>query len=122
MATKEIAARLVELCRQGQFETAQKELYATDATSTEPAGAQAPPFVAGLDGIIEKGHQFQAMLEAVHGITISDPVIAEDYFSISLIMDVTMKGMGRIPMSEICLYRTKDGKVVSEQFFYSSNM
>jgi len=120
MTTKDIAAKLVGYCKQGQFEAAQKELYANDATSTEPSGAQAPPLVTGLDKIIEKGHQFQAMIEKVHGISISDPVVAEDYFSISLVMDVDMKGMGRVPMSEICVYRVKDGKIVSEQFFYTT--
>ena len=36
MTTQEIAGRLVALCRQGKFETAQKELFATDAISIEP--------------------------------------------------------------------------------------
>ena len=33
MSTQQIAARLVELCRQGEFEAAQKELFAKDAVS-----------------------------------------------------------------------------------------
>jgi len=33
-------------------------------------------------------------------------------------MDVTMKGMGRVKMEEVCVYKVKDGKVVSEQFFF----
>ena len=36
MTTKEIAERLVALCRQGQVETAQRELYAADAINIEP--------------------------------------------------------------------------------------
>jgi len=38
MTTEQIAARLAELCRQGQFEDAQKELYAENAVSIEPEG------------------------------------------------------------------------------------
>jgi hypothetical protein len=33
-------------------------------------------------------------------------------------MDITFKGMGRVPMEEIALYKVADGKIVSEQFFY----
>jgi len=33
-----IAARLVELCRQGQYEQLQNELYADDAVSIEMVG------------------------------------------------------------------------------------
>ncbi len=35
MTTQEIANRLVELCRQGDFKTAQEELLAEDAMSIE---------------------------------------------------------------------------------------
>lgn len=35
MTTTEIASRLVELCRSGQYETAHKTLYAKDAISIE---------------------------------------------------------------------------------------
>ena len=36
MTTQEVANRLVELCRQGQIEAAQTELYANDCSSLEP--------------------------------------------------------------------------------------
>jgi hypothetical protein len=32
-------------------------------------------------------------------------------------MDVTMKGRPRETMSELWVYKVKDGKIVSEQFF-----
>jgi hypothetical protein len=59
------------------------------------------------------------MIEEVHGTTVSDAVIAADHFSIALTLDVTLKGMGRVNMDEICVYKVKDGKVVLEQFFYT---
>ncbi|HEY4064442.1 MAG TPA: nuclear transport factor 2 family protein [Puia sp.] len=119
MTIQEVAAKLVEFCRKGEFEAAQKQLYTDNASSNEPANSPGMASVTGLDQIIAKGHQFQAMLEAVHSISVSDPVIAGEYFSISLHMDVTMKGMGRQPMDEIAIYHVKDGKVLSEQFFYN---
>ena len=36
MTTQQIAHRLAELCNQGQFEQAQKELFADDAVSIKP--------------------------------------------------------------------------------------
>ena len=120
MNVEQIAKCLVELCRKGEYEQAQKELYADDAVSIEPANL--PPGalgnVSGLPAIYEKGRQFQAMVEAVHGGEVSDAVIAGNWFSISMTLDITMKGRGRVQMSEICVYHVRDGKVVSEQFFY----
>ena len=69
MTTHEIANRLVELCRNGDFEAAQKELFADDAVSIEPEAT--PDFqkeTKGLQHIIEKGHKFQSMVEAVHAV------------------------------------------------------
>lgn len=34
-------------------------------------------------------------------------------------MDITMKGMGRFTMEEICVYEVNDGKIVREDFFYA---
>jgi hypothetical protein len=118
MTIEQIADRLVELCRQGQYETAQKELYAQDATSTEPENSPGLQNVKGLDNIVAKGHQFQSMVEAVHSSTVSNPVIAGNYFSVGAVLDLTMKGMGRLTMTEVAVYKVVDGKVVSEQFFY----
>lgn len=119
MTTLEIATRLVELCRLGEYETAQKELYADDATSTEfsPQTQQLETAV-GLEAIIAKGAHFRELIEEVHSSAVSQPVVAGDYFSVAALLDVTLKGMGRIPMNEIALYKVKDDKVVSEQFFY----
>ncbi|MEO6283046.1 MAG: nuclear transport factor 2 family protein [Dyadobacter sp.] len=118
MTTTEIAERLVALSRENKYEQAQKELYSEDAVSIEPEGSPGMTTVKGLDKIVEKGNHFQAMIEEFHGQELSDPVVAGNYFSISLTMDITFKGMGRVPMEEIALYKVADGKIVSEQFFY----
>lgn len=117
MSTESVAKRLVELCRAGKFEEAQKELYAQDAVSLEPEGA---PFgdVKGLDAIYKKGDAFQAGIEETHGIEVSDAIVVGNWFSLSMTLDVTMKGRGRMAMAEICLYHVKNGKIDREQFFY----
>jgi len=118
MKTSHIADRLVELCRKGQFEAAQTELFAADAISIEPEGA--PMQVAeGLAAIREKGRQFMASVEQMHGIVISEPVVAGNFFTVAMAIDATFKGRGRVNMEELCVYEVDDGKIVTEQFFYS---
>lgn len=120
MNIESIAKRLVALCREGKFEEAQKELYADDAVSIEMPGA--PPGALGdakgLAAIIEKGHQFQAAVETFHDNHVSDAIVAGNWFSVAMNLDVTMKGRGRMEMIEICVYQVRNGKIVKEQFFY----
>ncbi|ACU58799.1 SnoaL-like domain-containing protein [Chitinophaga pinensis] len=118
MTTQEIANRLVELCKKGEFETAQKELFAKDAVSIEPYAT--PEFekdTKGLDKIFEKGQKFMSMTEEMHGIELSAPLIAGSSFAVVLKMDMTMKGQDRMNMEELCVYEVKDGKIISEQFY-----
>jgi len=117
-STQQIATRLAELCRQGKFETAQKELFADEAVSIEPRPTeQFAKETKGLRAIMEKGHKFESMIEQMHGCTASAPLVAGNAFAITLAMDVTMKGQGRMKMEEVCVYQVKDGKIASEQFF-----
>lgn len=118
MTTPEVAKRLVELCRKGDFETAQKELFAQDAVSIEPYAT--PAFekeTKGLDGILEKGRKWEGMVEEMHAMEVSDPMVVDGAFACTMRLDVTMKGRGRMDMTELCVYTVKDGKVTSEEFY-----
>jgi SnoaL-like domain len=118
MTTVEIANRLVELCQKGDFEGAQKELYADDAVSIEPHGTEAfQKETKGLDAILEKGKKWGEMVEEYHEMKVSDPLLSGSSFALTMTMGVTMKGQGRMDMTELCIYHVKDGKIVSEQFF-----
>ena len=117
MTTQKIAERLVALCRQGQFEIAQKELYAPDAIGIEPFATPAfPKETKGLDALLEKGRQFTALIEQVHALSVSDPLVAGSSFACAMHLDVTVKGHGRVSLHELCIYVVKEGKVISEQF------
>jgi ketosteroid isomerase-like protein len=118
MTTVEIANRLVELCKNGDFEGAQKELFADDAISIEPHAS--PAFekeTKGLDAILEKGKKWGEMVQETHDMKVSDPLTTENSFALTMTMDVTMKDGNRMGMTELCIYHVKDGKIVSEQFF-----
>jgi SnoaL-like domain len=120
-STKEVADRLVELCRHGKFEEAIKELYSKDAESIEPAKAAAQGWdihIKGLDKFAEKGEQWRGMTEKFHGVTVTDPIVMGNQVTLGMTMDVTMKGMPRMNMEEVAVYEVADGKIVKEQFFY----
>ena len=118
MSTQQIASRLAELVSKGEFETAQKELFAEDAVSIEPhASEQFAKETKGLKAILEKGHKWESTIEQIHSCSTSKPLVAGNAIAMTLAMDVTMKGRGRMQMAEICAYEVKDGKIASEQFF-----
>lgn len=117
MNTQEVANRLVELCRSGQFEQCYQELYSPDVWSIEPAGNPMEK-VQGLDGIKAKGETWNSMMEEFHGSAVGDPIVSGNHFSCTMMYDATFKEGGRQEMNEICVYEVKDGKIVKEQFFY----
>ncbi len=118
MTTQEIANRLVQLCQKGDFEAAQKELFADDAVSIEPHST--PAFekeTKGLKAIKEKGEKWNSMVEKVNNMEVSEPIVASNSFACTMRMDVVMKDQGAMDMTELCVYTVKDGKIASEQFF-----
>jgi len=120
MTTSEVANRLTELCRQRKWEQAQKELYADHCVSIEPAGGEWPERVEGMEAIKIKGEQFSAMVEEMHGLEMSDGLVAGEYFTCKMALDVTFKGGApRMLNEQLCIYQVQDGKVVLEQFLYS---
>lgn len=118
MTTQDIAKRLVELCRHGDFETAQKELFTNDAISIEPyATKDFAKETKGLDAIFEKGQKFMEKTEELFSTTISEPLVTARSIAFILTMDIKMKDSERMKVSELCVYQLKDGKIISEQFF-----
>jgi hypothetical protein len=117
MTTQQVADRLVALCRQGQIGQAMEELYADNIVSIEPPNAPTKS-AQGKKAVLEKGKQFASMIEERHGGSFSDPIVGGRYFSAAMVLDATIKGMGRMKLEEICVYEVKDGKIVWEQFFF----
>jgi hypothetical protein len=115
---QQIASRLAELVGRGEFEAAQKELFAKDAVSIEPrASEHFAKETKGLDAILEKGRKWAVMVEDVHSCSVSQPLVAGNAIAMTLAMDVTMRGAGRMQLEEICVYQIQDGKIAAEQFF-----
>ena len=60
------------------------------------------------------------MIEGFNSSSISDPVVADKFFSCAMLMNVNMKGVPvPVDMNEIAMYTVEDGKIVREEFFYT---
>jgi ketosteroid isomerase-like protein len=118
MTTKEVADQLVKMCREDRVEEAKTAFFTEDTWSIEPAEGILPKETKGLKAIQQKAELFISLVETFYSSTITDPVVAGDYFTVYWVSDLKMKGGVRESNAEICLYKVKDGKIILEQFFY----
>ncbi|MFK7949130.1 MAG: SnoaL-like domain-containing protein [Saprospiraceae bacterium] len=118
MTIQKIANRLVELCRQGAYDTCYDELFHPDVEATEPANSPNPGTTKGIDALKAKGEIFNSMIEEMHEGFVSDPLVADDYFTVVMGFDATFKGRGRVKESEVVVYKVENDKIVSEEYFY----
>jgi hypothetical protein len=113
MTTAMVASRLIELCEQGKFIEAQHELYDTDIKSIDPDGSK----TEGASNMNAKEKRFLDSLEKIHSIHFSDTLIAGNYFSVILSMEIEIKNIGYKKIEEVCVYQVANGKIIFEQFF-----
>jgi len=116
METKEIAEKLVAWCKEGDYASCYQNLYSPDIVSIEPGGEH--PHLEGMEAVAKKGEWWSETFE-MHGGDVSDPMVADNWFSVRFDMDTTHRPSGvRSKSSEIAVYQVRDGKIVHEQFFY----
>lgn len=113
MTTEIVAGRLIELCKEGNFIQAQHELYDTNIKSIDPDGSK----TIGALNMNAKEQRFLDNLEKIHSISYSDPLIAGNYFTVKLRMEIEIKNIGYKDLEEICVYQVANGKIIFEQFF-----
>jgi hypothetical protein len=118
MTTKEVAAKFYEYMQQGAYQKIYDELYSPDAVSEETPGSDWA-IARGMKAIHEKGKKWQDLTEEMYGGTTGVPAVAGNYFTCYMTMDFKPKGGPRATMEEIGFYEVKDGKIISEKFFYS---
>ena len=115
MTTQEIAKDLVMLCKQGKFDEVYSKHFAKDAKSIEPMENGT---TEGLEAMFAKAKEWAETFE-VHAMDVGEVIVADNYFATTFSLDSTNRHTNvRTKSSEIALYHVKDGKIVSEQFFY----
>ena len=117
MNTEEVATKLVELCRKGEWRRALEELYAKEIVSVEAHEMEnMPAEMRGIDQVRGKTDWWEKNME-VHSAKVGGPFVARDKFVVQFDIDVTEKGSNkRMQMSEVGIYTVKDGKVAREEF------
>ncbi len=58
------------------------------------------------------------MVEEMHSGYSTPPIVAGNFFTCTMGMDITLKGQPRMKMDEVAVYEVKEGKIVLEQFFF----
>lgn len=119
MNTQEVAKKWQEMCQKGQNIECINELYADNVVSKEMPGVPYGEIVSGKQNVLEKSKQWLEDVVEHHSGNISEPVVAGNHFTSKMDFDVTFKSRGRQQMEEVCVFEVLDGKIVTEQFFYS---
>ena len=117
MSTEEVAKKLVEYCRKGEWMKAIDDLYAKDIISVEAQAMEnMPAEMRGIDQVRGKTEWWEKQME-VHSAKVTGPFVARDTFVVHFDVDVTEKASKkRMQMSEVGVYTVKDGKVAREEF------
>lgn len=121
MTTQEVAARYYELACQNNWSEIHETLHDENIEQREPehgrpAGIES--VTHGKAAVKAKSDTHRATIEAIHSRHTSEPLVAGNFFTTVLKRDVTYKGRPRVNSEEIAVIRVKDGKIVSETFFY----
>lgn len=117
MQIDEVARNLVNWRNNGDANRARIELYSLDFESVEEGFGAGIGHVQGMAGLKKKGEVLSRDFE-VHDIRASDPVIADNWFSLKYAIDVTDKRSNiRSTLSEIGVYKVLHGKIVKEHYF-----
>ncbi|MDQ6901888.1 MAG: nuclear transport factor 2 family protein [Bacteroidota bacterium] len=121
MSTEEIANRYCELAKENKWPEMLNELCSQHLVNKEPEHVVArsiQPTTAGLNAVKAKGETNRKMIEEIHSQQCSAPLVAGNFFTVTLKRDITFKGRPRVTLEEIALFEIKEGKIISEQFFY----
>jgi hypothetical protein len=118
MTTQEVAARFNELAQQEKWFEIQDEFFADNVKSIDPPDSPYFGYAEGKAPVRKKGEEFVGRIEEAHRLYTSEPIVTGNHFAVAREKDLTVKGHGRIQISEIMLYEVKDGQIVLEQFFY----
>lgn len=118
LTTQQVADRFHELAQQEKWFEIQDEFFSDDIKSIDPSNSPYMGYAEGREAVRKKGEEFVSRIEAVHSLSTGVPIVAAHYFAVTRDKDLTVKPHGRIRIHQVMLYEVKNGKIVSEQFFY----
>ncbi|WP_425075838.1 SnoaL-like domain-containing protein [Psychroserpens sp. S379A] len=106
------------MCREGKNLDCINELYAENVISKKMPGMPGE-LITGKQNVWNKSKEWLDSVEDFHTSSVNDPVVAGNWFTAKMGFDCTFKDRRRQQMEEVCVYEVKDGKIASEQYFYT---
>ena len=97
-----------------QHREAFERFYADDCTMQE----NSEPPTRGKEANRERETQFFAMLHEFHSIELLGSAVGDDISFSEWCNEMTLEGIGRVKTEQIAVRRWRDGRVVSERFYY----
>jgi hypothetical protein len=121
MTTLEVGKKLVELCNQGKQKEAMETLYSQDIASIEATSMpNMPAEMHGMKAVLGKA-QWWNENHVIHSSVAEGPWPKGDQFVVKFSFDVTNKPSSqRFKMEEAAVYTVQNGKIVREEFFYTT--
>ncbi len=117
MTITELAKDFTSLLKKNDHEKAAHKYNAHNIVSYE--AMDGPMAVCEGKDAVQKKSDWWRENHAVHGGSVEGPYVNGDQFVVRFTMDVTPKQTGkRIKMDEMGVYTVKNGKIVSERFYY----
>ncbi|MEM7514479.1 MAG: nuclear transport factor 2 family protein, partial [Bacteroidota bacterium] len=99
--------------------TAYDELFHENAVALEPQLAEMGlAEVEGLAAIKEKVGTLSQGISEMISREMSAPIVTDSHIAFTNVVKAKMKDGNDFSLSEICLYKVDNGKIVSEEFIY----
>jgi ketosteroid isomerase-like protein len=117
MNIKEKIEDLIKLMLSGKQMDAFEKYYHEDVVMQENSK---PPMV-GKSANRERELQGMQMIEAFHGAHVNAVAVGDNVTTVEWEFDVTYKGAPRMKMCQVAVQRWKDGQIIQERFYYSTN-
>ena len=118
MITEQFAEKFRETVEAGDLDKIVQEYFSPNFESIEPAFTPFP-HTKGLSQLKEKWEVFRGNIKEMHSRKVSKELVVQgDKIALGMSFEYTNPVDKRIQQDEIILYKVKDGKIISEQFFY----
>lgn len=117
MTNQEVASRLVELLREGKFNGVYDELFHQNAVHIEPQSKHFAE-VNGVEAIKAKDAAMGEHIEGIESMEVGDAITSSRHIAIPYKLTANLKDGSQMSLDELIVYEVKNGKIISEQFFY----
>ena len=111
----ELDAELNQMVLSGKAMEAFEKFYDDNVSMQE----NSDPVTVGKDTNRQREIDFFGSVEQFHGAAVTAGAIGDDLSFCEWMMDITFKGAPRMKMEQVAVRHWKDGKIVSERFFYN---